>query len=105
MKLIDFGMSYKYKKYHEEYIITNKVYGSPRFIVREYYSEMPEHNYKSDIFSIGAILYFLLTSKTVFEGTYFQLCTRLNYMNESINFDHQRLWGFLQTDYYSYKNY
>jgi serine/threonine protein kinase len=86
VKLIDFGMAYKYAKNDEEVIISKLIVGSAGFTARESYCMVPSFSFKSDVFSVGATLYFMLTGVPIFRGSHLTLSSIFNSNGININF-------------------
>jgi serine/threonine protein kinase len=63
MRLSDFGLAVSSKVDRE--VITTSNWFSPGFAAPEQQRDMKSVNYKADIFSIGAVYYYLLTNKTI----------------------------------------
>lgn len=64
LKVADFGLA---QHFSENQQLTEK-WGTPTYIAPEILNEMP-YNEKADIFSLGAIMYNLLTGKLLFPGS------------------------------------
>lgn len=65
VKIIDFGFSCFRQELHEN--PAGFVCGTPNFIAPEIYSGA-KHDYCSDVFSIGVIMYFMLTKELPFNS-------------------------------------
>lgn len=66
IKIIDFGFSCFKEELNES--TTGYICGTPNFIAPEIYSGM-KYDYGSDVFSIGVILYFMLTNQLPFNSS------------------------------------
>jgi serine/threonine protein kinase len=87
VKLIDFGMAYKFKKNDEGIILSEDITGSPGFTAKEYYcSGQSCFNFQSDIFSVGATLYFMIAGVPIFRGNHLHLISVFN-SSATIPFD------------------
>ena len=64
LRIADFGFSVKINR---EYVKTNEILGTPGYIAPEILARCL-YSHKSDIFSIGSIMYNLLTRKNLFKG-------------------------------------
>jgi serine/threonine protein kinase len=85
IKLLDFGLSFEYGPTDAAEIPTSKIYGSDAFAARDYYCG--SFSTKSDVFSAGIVLYFLITGKTIFSGNQLEMVTIYNYTNAVIKYN------------------
>jgi calcium-dependent protein kinase len=85
IKLLDFGLSFEYESTDTFEIPTNKIYGNCEFVARDYYCGA--FSTKSDVFSAGIVIYFLLTGKTIFYGSQLEMVSIYNYTNAVIKYN------------------
>lgn len=69
IKLLDFGISKSQNTSQESYLtMTNTILGTPGYMSPEQYTNSKDVSIQSDMFSLGATLYYLLTNEVPFTG-------------------------------------
>jgi serine/threonine-protein kinase len=71
-KVVDFGLV----KQHRDDPSSPLIVGTPEYLPPEAVTEPDRVGPASDLYSLGAVGYFLLTGQTVFSGTATELCTK-----------------------------
>ena len=75
LKISDFGLSNLYKEY-KEIIISKSIKGKSEFISPECLKD-EEINDKSDIWSLGILIYYLLFQKYPYNGTEYEIIKQI----------------------------
>ena len=70
VKLLDFGLSKQCRQYAETSMITvaSSTLGTPGYMSPEHFTDIKNVDFRSDIYSLGATLFFLLTGHHVISG-------------------------------------
>ncbi len=82
VKVLDFGLVRQFGPHASnaqlpEFVRTEGIVGTPNFIAPETIHNSDQADQRSDIYSLGALVYFLLTGEYVFEaGTVAEVCRR-----------------------------